>query len=275
MQLRKLNLPAKWRQDRSDQSLFDAMMNLEGTAFREFASRKTQRTLIEGESVFIKKHFGVGWFEIFKNLLMFRRPIVDAGREWDVLRVLYSAGIKAPRALALGISGFNPARRESFVILEDLDNMVSLETLALDKPPALKSVKIRRRLIQALADVVRRLHVAGINHRDLYLCHFLLPEGRLENMNALHLIDFHRAQVRERIPRRWVVKDLASLSFSAWPLKLSMRDKLYFIRCYTAKPLKLSLKEDPSFWRAIDRKAIKLYNEYMSKYATCNEKTKL
>uniref|UniRef100_UPI003AF9562D lipopolysaccharide kinase InaA family protein n=1 Tax=Thiolapillus sp. TaxID=2017437 RepID=UPI003AF9562D len=169
----------------------------------------------------------------------------------------------------------------------------------------------KQRLIARVAAMTRRLHQNGINHRDLYICHFLLrqpwdgqaclrPRDRFwdipvpkidsafdnlfvpqpswspsttqqlrklvaapylppndwtprseayfvfplaqgtpgkqcglaatgvyqpslrspwlaaaEETLHLHLIDLHRVQLRRRVPRRWRVKDVGSLYFSA------------------------------------------------------------
>lgn len=35
-------------------------------------------------------------------------------------------------------------------------------------------VRVKRMLIKRVATMVRDMHAAGINHRDCYICHFLL-----------------------------------------------------------------------------------------------------
>lgn len=264
---RKTELPKKWLPSLADEvAVCNDVLAKEGEVYRDVPARQTVRTQIAGEEVFIKKHFGVGWKEIIKNMLSGRRPVLDASREWQALKRLQHLGMKVPAPLGFAVWGCNPAKRRSFIILEALKGMVSLETIAEGQWPELKSVKVRRRLLRKLAEMIRILHQNGINHRDLYLCHFLLPEGDMNRLDELHLIDWHRAEIRRRVPSRWLVKDLASLAFSTWPLALSNNDKRFFIRCYRQAPLKHVLPYERKFWSKIDRRAEKLYHEYRRKY---------
>ena len=87
------------------------------------------------------------------------------------------------------------------------------------------------RLIRQLALVVRQFHAAGYNHRDLYCCHFFVKEpvrGRFE----VRLIDLQRVQRRRLFRRRWIVKDLAQLAYSAPADQIKCTHKMAFIRHY-------------------------------------------
>jgi hypothetical protein len=82
-----------------------------------------------------------------------------------------------------------------------------------------------------LALVVRRFHAAGYNHRDLYCCHCFVKEparGQFE----VRLIDLQRVRRRRLFRRRWVVKDLAQLAWSAPPDQIKCTHKMAFIRHY-------------------------------------------
>ena len=93
--------------------------------------------------------------------------------------------------------------------------------------------------------MARKMHRAGINHRDFYLCHFLMDEPlALDQAPVLHLIDLHRAQIRQNVPRRWLVKDLGGLLFSAFEKGLTSRDLLRFMRLYSDRPLREVLAKD-------------------------------
>ncbi|HEX6267077.1 MAG TPA: hypothetical protein VFZ81_09300, partial [Burkholderiales bacterium] len=65
--------------------------------------------------------------------------------------------------------------------------------------------------------------------------------------------------LRDSIPRRWRIKDIGALYFSAADIGLTRRDLLRFVRLYTGKPLRQSLQEDAAFWRAVTRRAEKFY----------------
>ena len=105
------------------------------------------------------------------------------------------------------------------------------------------------------------MHRAGVNHRDCYICHFLLHTDRPIQAGDLRLsvIDLHRAQVRERTPRRWRDKDLAALYFSALDIGLTRRDKLRFLRTYFQRPLRQVLRDEARLLAWLERKAAKLY----------------
>ena len=76
---------------------------------------------------------------------------------------------------------------------------------------------------------------------------------------VLHLIDLHRAQIRQNVPRRWVVKDLGGLLFSAFEKDLTRRDLLRFVRTYSERPLREALVKDARIWDDVVERAIKLW----------------
>ena len=112
-----------------------------------------------------------------------------------------------------------------------------------------------------------RMHRAGVNHRDFYLCHFLLhlePQPTAQNLK-LSLIDLHRAQSRTQVPRRWRDKDLAGLYFSALGIGLTQRDFLRFLRVYFARPLRAILREEAPLLRHLAQEGRRLQAKYARK----------
>jgi hypothetical protein len=75
----------------------------------------------------------------------------------------------------------------------------------------------------------------------------------------MYLIDLHRVQLQEKVPRRWIIKDLAGLYFSSMDIGLNRRDILRFMKFYSGKPLRTSFREDSRFWELVKRRAVKLY----------------
>jgi len=71
------------------------------------------------------------------------------------------------------------------------------------------------------------------------------------------VIDLHRAQLRPHIRRRYRVKDLAGIFFSAMDLGLSRRDALRFIAAYTPRAGTL----DARIWPDVLRTAVRLYRK--------------
>jgi len=240
----------------SSQPVFDQMMLLDGEQFRHQDGRLTQRINLGNKSYFIKQHSGVGWKEIFKNILQLRSPVLSAKNEWLALEKLQTLGLNVPVVAAFGLRGVNPASLQSFVLMEEVAPVISLEDLAkewLTTPP---SFRLKRRLIGEVARIARVMHQNGMNHRDFYICHFLLdiPHGR-ENIDVnslrLYLIDLHRAQIRRLTPERWIIKDLAGLYFSSKDIGLTQRDIFYFMKIYSDKPLRDLMVSENELWHKV------------------------
>ena len=232
------------------------MMALQGITFRKEAGRLTQAIAIDGQSYFIKQHTGVGWREIFKNLLYGRLPIISAKNEWVALQKCKTLGIASPHVYGYGKQGINPAQIRSFVLMEALQDARSLEEISCHWKAFPPSFALKNQFTMKVAQITRTLHDAGINHRDLYICHFLLKD------QTLYLIDLHRAQIRKRTPSRWRIKDLAALYFSSMDIGLTHRDRLRFMRAYQKKPLNAFSKMEHTFWEWVKKRGEKLYCEH-------------
>jgi heptose I phosphotransferase len=228
--------------------------------YREKEGRKTFRFSVDQRSFFAKLHRGVGWKEIFKNLLKLRLPVLSAVNEYLAIEALTAAGIETMSVEAFGEAGLNPATRYSFIVTEELYNTVSLEDYCChwqQQPPRYRD---KRLLVEKLAQVSRAMHLAGINHRDYYICHFHLEvESLAEGHPRCYLIDLHRAQLRSVTPKRWLIKDLAGLYYSAMDAGLSRRDLLTFVKIYSDMPASKALKKNRKFWLAVAERARKLY----------------
>lgn len=232
---------------------------IEGEVFREpvGSNRRTLRFERDGQRFFVKLHWGVGWREIFKNLLSLKRPVLGARNEWQAIQRLTALGVETMDLVAYGEQGANPATRRSFVATRELTDTISLEDYCSDWASRPPQPALKRALIDRVADMTATMHRAGMNHRDLYICHFLLrqPWQGTEASLHLYLIDLHRVQFRDRVPRRWLVKDLAALYFSALHIGLSKRDLYRFIRRYGRDSLRVQLKEHADLWRQVDDRA--------------------
>lgn len=238
---------------------FAAVLAVEGEVYRAKEGRTTLRFLFEGEPYFLKLHRGVGWGEIVKNLLQLRMPVVGAENEWRAIELLHRIDVGTMTAVGYGKRGLNPARQLSFLVTEELRQMVSLEDFCRLWPLQPPPFHQRRLLLLEVGRLARTMHGHGMNHRDFYLCHLLLRDD-WDGVTAprLYLIDLHRAQIRRRTPRRWLVKDLASLYFSAADIGLSQRDVLRFLRAYGGRPLRETLA-DSGLWRRVMARARQLY----------------
>jgi lipopolysaccharide core heptose(I) kinase len=228
--------------------------------YRSKEGRKTLRFLRGGRSYFLKLHSGVGWREIFKNLLQLRLPVLSANNEFRAVQALTAIGVDTMTVAAYAESGSNPASRRSMIVTDDLVGTVSLEDFCAEWAQVPPAQSTRLRILCKLADSAGRMHRAGINHRDFYICHFHLDEQSLDETTLrCHLIDLHRAQIRRRTPRRWQEKDLAGLYFSALDCGLTRRDLLRFMSRYSEGGLHQAFGADRFLWQAVERKAARLY----------------
>lgn len=165
------------------------------------------------------------------------RPGVD---EAALLSRLAAEGLPVP---AVAAAGALPSGR-SYVVVRAVEGVPLDDALRAGRFAAPAE---RRRLVRALARLVRRLHETGTVHRDLYLCHVLVsPSGC-----RLSLIDFERALARRRA--RWRVKDVAALLSSVPEGFLSRTDAVRFLLEYRGGAEGLR-----RFARRVARKAAKL-----------------
>ena len=153
---------------------FVEVERLDGVVYRELEARRTLRTEVAGRGYFVKIHRGVGWGEILKNLVTAKAPVLGAGQEWLAIRRLTEAGVPTMTGVAFGERGSDPARQHSFIITEELAPTISLEDFARDWPTQPPEPALKRALIRRVAQMTATMHGAGVNHRDCYICHFLL-----------------------------------------------------------------------------------------------------
>ena len=256
------------RQSLKGEDSFYQMMNIDGKVYREALGRRTLRFTRGNKDYFLKIHTGVGWGEIFKNLTYLRAPVVGAFNEWHGVHRLKDLEIDTMTVAAYGIRGKNPATKHSFIVTEALPTETNLEDFCRDwkvKPPkTLKEVRLKRWILNKVIETARVIHENGANHRDFYLCHFLLDahfqkDQQVSPESKLFLIDLHRIQMRRKTPERWAVKDIAGLYYSSKDIGLSKRDLLRFMTSYSGKSLRELFKGDMSFWRKVEQRGNKLY----------------
>ncbi len=271
-----LIVPESWKDAWGGEDCFERIFALQGDEYRNMDGRRTLRFDMLGQSYFVKMYQGLGWWRVCKSLLAFRvPPVFSAYNEWLAIKILTELGVDTMTTVAYGERGRNPVARQSFLVTQDLRPTESLEDFCSKWERIPPSVTLKRALLTRVAEVTRLLHSHGINHRDYYLCHFLLDltPGRehitSENMR-IYLIDLHRVQFRKRVPQRWRIKDLAALGFSALNIGLTRRDRLRFVRIYMGIPpgesVRGTLKQGRRLWKQVERRSNKLYTRYQRKY---------
>lgn len=249
---------------------FAEVEKLQGEIFRELESRRTKRFTLAGKSYFAKIHYGIGYREFFGNLIRFRLPVLGAANEFAAIRRLEKLGIDTMKVAGYGRRGYNPVRQRSFIITEELTATESLEEYCKSWQIERPDFRLKYALNRKIAGISQRLHREGLNHRDYYICHFLLNSSRVAEDCAsgslkLYLIDLHRAQLRQRTPLRWRLKDIAGLYFSVMDIGLTRRDFYRFMCFYSGSSLRECLADQDNFWRRVKRQGQRLWRKKLRK----------
>lgn len=245
---------------------FDRILALRGEIYRHHKHRRTIRIELGGESYFLKIHRRPGWGEILKNVPRGRVPTITARPEVKAIRQCQSLGIATTPVAGWGVRGRNPARIESFLLTNALKDMMHLDELAADWAGLTGSRRfhLQQNTIRDVARIARAFHTNGLNHRDFYLCHFMLPRRDWRQWSPaqplnIHVIDLHRMQIRSGVPQRWRIKDISGLLFSSLDAGLTARDWLRFLSIYFNQPWRDVLRGHRRFLAVTRRRAVRLY----------------
>lgn len=241
---------------------------LEGEVYRDMPGRRTLKVAVSGKDYFVKLHYGVGWAEVIKNWLQFKKPVIGAENEYTACSQLAELGIVAPVPAAYGASSGSIARRQSFVLCDALKGFTTLEDLTAAWQDAPPSPQMRLKLLYAVADFAKNFHRHGFIHRDFYICHLLVNDEALRRGEVqLAVLDLHRARRFSAMPDRWLKRDLSALLYSTMVIPLTEREWLRFLRRYSGEPLKMLLSRRGGFWRQVVARAHKLYAKDLNKNA--------
>jgi len=213
-----------------------------GEIVRQLDNRITSRIVLRGESrdeaVFLKRHERASMAQRLRPRLRGSLPTLGARYEWDAILRFHAAGLPTMTPIAFGESG-----GRSLVMTQDLYAKGTLlewvnETFAGTGPETGASpatvTSLVRRLAERIAQIARRMHDCRMHHQDFYLNH-LLYCGAIEELE-IRVIDLGRVRQPRRLTRRWIIKDLAQLDFSA--RRLSCSERLRFLRLYLGRPFR-------------------------------------
>jgi heptose I phosphotransferase len=211
--------------------------------FHAKQGRSTGRWLVEAEgrrlAVYLKRHYRLPWW---RGLLAALWP--DAGwspalQEWRHLQWAHDQGLPVPAAVAAAEYIGPWGRLQSCLAVEELAGMVPLHEAIPAAARGLEPAAFRRwkhGLAVELARLTRDLHRRRCFHKDLYLCHFFIPQEDTRTVPAwrgrVHLIDLHRFGRHRWTWRLWQVKDLGQLLYSSEIPGVDARDRLRFWRAY-------------------------------------------
>ena len=178
-------------------------------------------------------------------------------KEWEVMQAFQKSGIPTLSPVASGekLSWF---WQESFLMTEELVGFQSLELFLKNRfapPLSRERITEKRAVIQELARITRTMHGAGFNHRDFYCCHIFIRRTE-DGQRDWRILDLQRVDRRRWFRRRWIIKDLAALNYSAPSPVITRSDRLRFLRHYLSHSG--SIKQASPLIQQIIRKTSKI-----------------
>ncbi|MFO0969870.1 MAG: lipopolysaccharide kinase InaA family protein [Gemmataceae bacterium] len=199
-------------------------------------------------SVYLKRRESVSWW---RRLLASLLPRLAWTSGWQEARHLLWAkrqNIPVPEVVAVGEYVGPGGKMRGFLAVEELVDMLPLHEavpLAARRLDPHTFAKWKRDLAAEMARLTRLLHDRHHFHKDLYLCHFYLPEQDCSRLplwrGRLHMIDFHRLGHHPLARLWWQIKDLGQLLYSSRIEGVTPRDRLRFWRAYIAPARRRSL----------------------------------
>lgn len=232
---------------------FEAVMAYGGgEVLRTLALRENVRLELAGADgrrvvFYAKRHRAPPWTEQVWRLLTGRGARSFGRREWDAAALLAAAGISTAEPVAVGERRRGPLAGESFFIAAGLPGYQPADDLLRQMAPS-----ERTPVLEAIADLARRFHQAGFNHRDFYLCHVFVRRGPAPGPHFdLALIDLQRVE-RFLWRRRWLVKDVAQLAYSARGILCAAEWEEWLCRYFATERLD---RRQRRFAAAVRRKA--------------------
>ncbi len=208
---------------------------------------------------YIKRYTRVPLRERIKCMFSLKFFQFDALHEWQAQLVFHRLELPTVIPIAAGRTSRGTFNL-TLGITDDKRASTVLEEMGQDENSS------RLQIIEKIATYAGRMHGAGLAHQDLYLVHFFL-KGR--DM-VPHLIDLQRVIREKKHSRRWRIKDLGELLFSARPL-VSTEEIELFCMAYS-RASGFSLKEHPRIKSAIEKRADRIEARHRRKTAHRTEK---
>jgi hypothetical protein len=153
-----------------------------------------------------------------------------AREEWENFKTMQCAGLRTAALVAYAEECGPLWEKFSCLVTEAAIGPDNLEAFLQQTP----SPGPRRRIFDALAREVRRMHEAGVATPDFWSRHIFFDATASQPVFCF--IDLARLDVGQPLSRHARVRALASLNVSA-PMRLvSLRERLRFLRLYAGRP---------------------------------------
>ncbi len=233
---------------------FSAAKNLAKNNLAPFRSRLQFEIDSPGSprpaTVFLKRYDCPPVLVQLRNWLSARSRKSCSYLEFASANKLTAAGIGTPKTVSCGEQWGVLFEKRSFIITEEIPDAESLERKLPDcfnEQATGENLKLRRNFIRQLASFIKKFHETNYCHRDLYFSHiFYGGNGRF------FLIDLARAFRPIVLRRRFQIKDVAQVYYSAPAQHFSKTDRLRFYVGYTGQS-KLASKDKVLIRKVITR----------------------
>ncbi len=191
-------------------------------------------------SVYLKRHFILSRWAGLKATLFPALAWSPGLQEWQRICWAQEQGFRVPRPVAAGQFIGPWGRLSGFLAVEELHGMLPLHEAVPRAARALAApafARWKRGLTGELARLARELHRRRVFHKDLYFCHFYVPESFTRAAppdwtNQVVMIDLHRLERHTLTAHVWQIKDLAQLLFSSDVEGVTARDRARFWKLY-------------------------------------------
>ena len=191
-------------------------------------------------SVYLKRHYKLPRFWGLLATLFPNHAWSPGLQEWQHLKWAAANGFLVPRPVAAGQTVGPWFQLQGFLAIEEFHGMLALHEAI---PLAAKRLdpaifdRWKRGLTAELARLARDLHRRNVFHKDLYFCHFYIPESFTRMLpeswaNRVAMIDLHRLGRHPVTRGWWLAKDLAQLLYSSDVPGVTARDRMRFWKLY-------------------------------------------
>jgi tRNA A-37 threonylcarbamoyl transferase component Bud32 len=230
---------------------FNAGRNLAKYNLARYRTRLEFEMKSPAITVFLKRYDDPPVLDQIRNWLSAHARISFSVLSFRSADILAAAGINTPKTLFYGEQWGTFFEKRSFIITEKIPNAESLERKLPDcfsGSATVKKLKLRRNFIAQLASFIRKFHDTDYRHRDLYLSHIFYSDSGI-----FYLIDLARAFKPIIRGRRFRIKDIAQLYYSAPAMYFSRTDRLRFYLNYIGFEDKLTSKDKTFIHRVIKK----------------------
>ncbi|MBC2693922.1 MAG: hypothetical protein HF982_01295 [Desulfobacteraceae bacterium] len=127
---------------------------------------------------------------------------------------------------------------QSFLITEDFSPFISLEYMLRDNPEFFMGENAgdrKRKLINGIGILARRMHEKGFNHRDFNATHILLYYKDKSDAPDIALFDLQRVDRSPFFRFRWIIKSLAELNYTLPEGIFDKKDRIFLLLSYKGK----------------------------------------